>query len=68
MVLDPFVGSGTVAVVAERLGRLWVGCDLSEEYAKQALVRIKLARQGKRVSKDEVHDRQYLNQSLLFGG
>jgi DNA modification methylase len=29
LVLDPFIGSGTVGVVAERLGRRWVGTDLS---------------------------------------
>jgi DNA modification methylase len=29
LVLDPFVGSGTVGAVAERLGRRWVGVDLS---------------------------------------
>ena len=29
LVLDPFIGSGTVGAVAERLGRRWVGTDLS---------------------------------------
>lgn len=29
IVFDPFVGSGTVCRVAERLGRRWVGTDLS---------------------------------------
>ena len=33
VVLDPFVGSGTTAEVAQRLGRAWVGCDLNEAYA-----------------------------------
>ena len=28
LVLDPFMGSGTVGVVAERCGRRWVGADL----------------------------------------
>ena len=28
-VLDPFLGSGTTGAVAERLGRRWVGCDLT---------------------------------------
>jgi DNA modification methylase len=32
-VLDPFMGSGTVARVAQRLGRDWIGCELSEKYA-----------------------------------
>lgn len=29
LVLDPFIGSGTVGAVAERCGRRWVGTDLS---------------------------------------
>jgi len=29
LVLDCFVGSGTTAAVAERLGRRWIACDLS---------------------------------------
>lgn len=40
-VLDPFIGSGTVAMVANRHGRPAVGIDLSEEYLGQALARCK---------------------------
>lgn len=32
LVLDPFAGSNTTGAAAERLGRRWLGCDLSEEY------------------------------------
>lgn len=32
IVFDPFLGSGTVAQVAQRLGRHWVGCELNPEY------------------------------------
>jgi len=32
LVFDPFLGSGTVAMVAARLGRRWIGCELNEEY------------------------------------
>jgi len=32
IILDPFMGSGTVALVAEKLGRRWIGIELSEEY------------------------------------
>lgn len=32
LVLDPFIGSGTVGRVAEDLGRRWIGCDLSAAY------------------------------------
>jgi DNA modification methylase len=31
-VLDPFMGSGTVGMVAEGLGRRWIGCELNPEY------------------------------------
>lgn len=40
-VLDPFLGSGTVGVVAEELGRNWVGIEISEEYAQIAKDRLK---------------------------
>jgi len=32
LVFDPFMGSGTTAVAAQKLGRHFFGCDLSEEY------------------------------------
>lgn len=39
-VLDPFFGSGTTGLVAARLGRDWIGCEMNEEYAKLAQDRI----------------------------
>jgi len=41
VVLDPFAGVGTSLVVARRLGRRFVGIELSEEYCR--LARAKLA-------------------------
>lgn len=38
-VLDPFMGSGTTAWVAKRLGRKAVGIELNEEYLKLAIDR-----------------------------
>lgn len=32
IVFDPFMGSGTVASVAQRLGRRWLGAELNPEY------------------------------------
>jgi len=32
IVLDPFIGSGTTAMVAKQLGRYYLGCELHEEY------------------------------------
>ena len=40
IVLDPFCGSGTTAVVAEQLGRHWIGCEINPEYNSWAKARI----------------------------
>lgn len=45
-VLDPFIGSGTTAVVAEKLERKWIGIEWSEEYKKLAGIRIKEERKS----------------------
>jgi len=34
VVLDPFMGSGTTAQVAEHLGRQWIGCEMNPDYQK----------------------------------
>ncbi len=36
VVLDPFMGAGTTAVVAQKLGRRWLGIELNPEYIKIA--------------------------------
>jgi modification methylase len=40
VILDPFSGSGTTALAARRLGRKYIGIDISPEYCKQAEARI----------------------------
>ena len=40
IVLDPFAGSGTTLAVAKKLGRQWIGCELSEEYVRAATERL----------------------------
>lgn len=40
IVLDPFMGAGTVALVAKKHGRNHMGCDLNPEYVKMAQQRI----------------------------
>ncbi len=43
-VFDPFIGSGTTAVVAEKLGRQWSGIDINMEYLCWAKKRLCSAR------------------------
>jgi len=40
IVLDPFVGSGTTAVAAKRLGRRYIGIDISPAYVRHARQRL----------------------------
>jgi site-specific DNA-methyltransferase (adenine-specific) len=43
LVLDPFLGSGTTAVVAWKLGRRFLGIDCNREYCQMAQRRLALA-------------------------
>jgi len=40
LIFDPFIGSGTTAVVADRLGRKFFGCDINPDYVEMALKRL----------------------------
>jgi len=40
IVLDPFVGSGTTAIAAKKLGRKFIGIDTNHEYVDIALERL----------------------------
>ena len=40
LVLDPFAGSGTTLAVAKKLGRQWLGIELSSEYIKNIKKRL----------------------------
>ena len=42
-VFDPFLGSGTTAVVARKLGRNFCGIEINEEYCCWALKRLEMA-------------------------
>jgi site-specific DNA-methyltransferase (adenine-specific) len=46
VVLDPFGGSGTTLVVAKKLGRRFLGFELSPEYAAQTQARLDATRAG----------------------
>jgi DNA modification methylase len=36
VVLDPFMGAGTTAVVAKKLTRNYIGCEINPEYIEMA--------------------------------
>lgn len=42
IVLDPFSGSGTTCVVAQKYNRRWIGIDANKDYCELAQERIKL--------------------------
>lgn len=42
-VFDPFIGSGTTAVVAEKHGRKWIGCETHPDYVQIANNRLRAA-------------------------
>ena len=49
LVFDPFVGSGTTAVTAKKLGRRYLGIEREKEYAALALKRLELAETNKEI-------------------
>ena len=46
LVIDPFSGSGTTLAVASKLGRRYLGCELSPQYAARIRERLSTARPG----------------------
>jgi DNA modification methylase len=46
IVFDPFAGSGTTLAVAKKLGRDWMGCELSEDYVRAATERLASVHDG----------------------
>lgn len=48
-VFDPFIGSGTAAVVAKKLGRKFIGVEIDKYYCALALKRLELAESNKRI-------------------
>ncbi len=79
-VFDPFVGSGTTAVVAEKLDRRWCGVDIDTEYLCWALKRIATAKEDPKIqgyadgvfwernslSEQRIHTVHSKDQSSLF--
>jgi DNA modification methylase len=62
LVLDPFAGSGTTGVVALKLGRRFVGCELNPEYRDLACERIGA------IAEESTVKAQRAGQLALMGG
>lgn len=41
IVLDPMCGSGTTLIVAQKLGRKWIGIDINRDYVEMAKARLR---------------------------
>jgi len=54
IILDPFMGSGTTAVVAKNLNRNYIGIELSPDYCKMAEERIAQNKVKKETSKFKI--------------
>ena len=46
IVIDPFLGSGTTAVASKKLGRQWIGIEISQKYCDIAVKRLKKVKFG----------------------
>jgi len=58
VILDPFMGSGTTAVVAQGLKRKYIGIEICEEYCKLA---------NDRIERDKIHHEVFkFHQPTLF--
>ena len=44
LILDPFIGSGTTAVSCEKMGRNYIGIEISPEYCEIARKRVQEAK------------------------
>lgn len=60
IVLDCFLGAGTAAAVAQKLGRHWIGCDINKGAVQTSAKRLQgvICEQIEQANKDEAKNRQ----------
>jgi len=56
LVLDPFLGSGTTALVAQELRRDWLGIEINPDYAAMAEERLSLVPRSPATTEDELNE------------
>ena len=56
VVLDPFAGNGAVLAVAKKLGRRYIGFELSPEYCARANRRVQVSDYGDPLEGDAIKD------------
>lgn len=61
IVLDPFLGSGTVGIMSESLQRNWIGIEISEEYCSIAKERIRESRDYKEETEVNTENENLVN-------
>lgn len=67
VVLDPFIGSGTTAVAAKKLGLNYIGIDVNSEYVDISLRRLsKISNTNKCLNFNRLEDYKIKTQSNLF--
>jgi len=54
IILDPFIGSGTTAVASKKLGRQWIGIEISQKYCDIAVRRLKKVRFGEDLRSSDI--------------
>lgn len=69
LVIDPFGGSGTTAVICELLGRRWLVCERERSYAAWAKARVEAVLKGEHTLEDlrAAEEKMVANRSAVRG-